>query len=404
MAICLLLNDTVMWRYLNDTLLTYKVLIISMFIVCIFGIFSCNKAKLDKMWLGTLFLCIIFFLVYMLATRYNIITFTIYFFFVVLLFFTYCYNSIKLNRLKQLFEAYENIILIISVVTFLCWLMGSIWGILPGKTLLSYHWAGRTYNTYSYYYLYFENPVQNEQMLLGREFIRNCGIFTEVPGFSGILLYTLGIELFAHKGHCSKIKITILIATLISTFSTKGMLLLIIVLLVNYLTSYDRKQSKIHWAIRMTASVPLLVLGIYACTFILADKAQTGSYWVRMDDVVASVKTWLSAPVFGVGYNNYRQIASHFLLTRSSEGLSMGLTALLAQGGIYLFTFYFGAFICAIRCKALKQYKQEISMFSLIVFINLVISNNCFSMVMLMIICCGYATIAMQEKHKMKIN
>lgn len=391
-----LLNGSVMWRYLSETVLTYIVLIVLLYLSCLIGILFLHR-NISKKSIEISFCILVFFAVYMIGTRYQIITFLIYYVIVFVMLFIYIYELFRHNEINEFIESFIKIIVIFAALSLFFWFFGSILNIIPGRTQLDYEWANRTYITYTYYGLYFENPVQSEQILFGVPFIRNSGVYAEVPGYSGVLLYAITIELLKEKR--SKWRIAILLATLISTFSTKGFIVFIVIIVVNYLTK-PVEQKRSYQIMKFTASSLLVIGGIFVCTFILQDKSQTGSYTVRMDDIRAAMEAWLSSPLFGVGYNNLSSVAKYFQLTRSSDGLSMGLTALLAQGGLWLMSFYIGAFICAFRCDRLSKYRHEICMFSLMVLINLFVSNSGFSTLMLITLACGYSALASRETGK----
>ena len=113
---------------------------------------------------------------------------------------------------------------------------------------------------------------------------------------------------------------------------------------------------------------------------------------LRMDDIHAAIITWKNKPLFGVGYNNMQKIAMNFQVSRSSDGLSMGLTALLAQGGLYLIGLYAAAMVCAIR--SVSQYRHEIVIFCIMVLINLFISNSAFSSIMIAMLATAFSSFA----------
>ena len=87
--------------------------------------------------------------------------------------------------------------------------------------------------------------------------------------------------------------------------------------------------------------VLILAGGIFASSFIMEEKSNTGSYSVRSDDIRAELLTWLEHPIFGIGLYDSSEIIAKFRVYRPNSGLSMGLTAFMAQGGIYMIAMYF---------------------------------------------------------------
>ena len=109
-----------------------------------------------------------------------------------------------------------------------------------------------------------------------------------------------------------------MLAALLSTSSTKGLLTFVIIAVVNYITKREYKQ-KIYQVIKFLLSAFLLVGGVFACVYILQDKSQTGSFGVRMDDIHAAIITWKNKPLFGVGYAKNCDILSGFKKFRWPE-------------------------------------------------------------------------------------
>lgn len=386
--ICTILNGSVMWRFIVGTPLNFMVLIIMQYVSCICGVLSYGRFIPKKCVYTACILCV-YFVVYCLGTRYKPEVFLIYYAGVFIFFFMYLYQVNRNNDLEKFIRAFTNIVLVIAILSLFFWLFGSILNVLPGRIALEYNWANRTYTTYTYYGLYFENPIQSEQILFGKQSIRNSGVYAEVPGYAEILLYALTIELLTEQK--KKWRFAVLLAALLSTSSTKGLLTFVIIAVVNYITKREYKQ-KIYQVIKFLLSAFLLVGGVFACVYILQDKSQTGSFGVRMDDIHAAIITWKSKPLFGVGYNNMQKIAVNFQVSRSSDGLSMGLTALLAQGGLYLIGLYAAAMVCAIR--SVSQYRHEIVIFCIMVLINLFISNSAFSSIMIAMLAAAFSSFA----------
>lgn len=384
--ICTILNGSVMWRYIVGTPLNFMVLIILQYLSCICGILSYGRFIPKKCIYVACVFCI-YFGVYCLGTGYKSEVFLIYYAGVFIIFFMYLYQVNRNNDLEKFIKVFTNIVTVIAILSLFFWLFGSVLNVLPGRVMLEYNWANRTYTTYTYYGLYFENPIQSEQILFGKRSIRNSGVYAEVPGFAEILLYALTIELLTKQK--TKWRFLVLFTALLSTSSTKGLLTFVIISVVNYIMKREYKQ-KIYRVIKLLISIFLIVSGVFACIYILQDKSQTGSFGVRMDDIRAAIIAWKNSPFFGVGYNNMQEIAKYFQVSRSSDGLSMGLTALLAQGGLYLIGLYVIAMICAIR--SVPKYRYEIFIFCIMIIINLFISNSAFSFLMIAMLAVAFST------------
>ena len=87
-----------------------------------------------------------------------------------------------------------------------------------------------------------------------------------------------------------------------------------------------------------------------AASALLWDKLTSVSGFMRLDDVVACLRAWRTAPLFGTGYWNDSSIIPFFSYPdRYNNGLSMGAAVMLAQGGLYLSTLYWWPVVGCVR-------------------------------------------------------
>lgn len=275
--------------------------------------------------------------------------------------------------LHCLFDAYADLLFVIALVSVIFWLTGSILGITPGRTLLHYEWADHSFNTYSYFGIYFENPVQATQ-ISGHELVRNTGICTEAPGYCDILFYALALEVFYYKKRNVR-KWTLIIA-LLTTLSTKAFGVLLILFLYYFL-------KKIHTETRygvkafFMAFIPVaLIVAVAAGIVLMAGKSDTGSFRIRMDDFRSGLLAWRNNILFGAG-NTDGSITRYFRVHRPNNGLSMGITTILGKGGLYLLMYYLLPHILFVR-KAAREGKSMIDSIAIILLLafEIFISNN----------------------------
>lgn len=297
---------------------------------------------------------------------------------------------IEHKKTKQLMLAFSDLHCVIAAVSIFFWFFGSILDILPGRQAATYYWAEHDLRTFNYFYLYFENPIQ--AMEVGTKMIpRNTGIFMESPGYSAALAIALTIELLVRKQK-SNLRITLLVATLITTLSTKGILFLLeLAVLLWFFKMKEKRQLSLKKLIYVFILLCIAGIAIGIFLKLMNEKSDSGSYKIRMDDVQATLNTFLSRPLFGVGYNNTEPILARMRVARSNDGLSMGLLILLAQGGIHMLLFYLGAFILFYRRMVGNGLKKEAVITGVVLFTDLLISNHQFSARYIMIVSLGYA-------------
>ena len=119
---------------------------------------------------------------------------------------------------------------------------------------------------------------------------------------------------------------------------------------------------------------------------LLWDKMQTVSGFMRLDDVLACFKTWLTAPLFGTGYWNDESVIPFFTYPdRYNNGLSMGVMVVLAQGGLYLLTLYVVPAVRAV-VRARGQTHWMLGAFILMMFALLFTSNIAYNFLTLLLI------------------
>ena len=327
-------------------------------------------------------------LFYAIATRYHVMDYIKAFVLYILVFFLYCYMLMGNGKFRTLLDAYTDVLIVIGFTTVFFWLFGSVLGIIPYKTM-TYHWTGNVRRTYNYFYLYFENPLQN-QKLLGTVFPRNCGIFTEAPAYSGVLLYAIGIELYSRET-VNKRRLIPLLITVLTVQSTKGYIILIVLFGIHYLTKEVKGRSRFYKIIRMLVSVLLIAALCFGVWYILEDKSSTRSYSARINHLMSGIRTWLQNPLFGAGFKNKNVLVENQEEGSGYGGTSMGLTILLAYGGLYLFGFYIYSYFYALRNPTIQKNRKNYNFYVLLALMNLFVSNSGFGYPYLFMISAAYA-------------
>ena len=388
LIISIILGMTVEIKYLDAISFPGKLASYLITIFCIVGIFLEWRLRSPKKFVRCFLFLTVYLLLYIVATRYAVESYLRTFAFFILLFFVYCYFLIGNNNFHVLMDSFVQVVLVICCATVFFWFFGSVLGLIPPKTE-TYTWAHRTSTTYNYFYLYFENPGQN-QHLLGMTLPRNCGIFTEAPAYSGILLYAIGIELFA-KDTINRKRLVILLLAVLTVQSTKAFVILIILFGLQFMTKEVKNRSRVYLVFRSIAIAVMVAAVCFALSYILEDKSTTGSYAARMNHLTSGIRTWLQHPLFGAGFRNAEAYIENQESGYGYKGASMGLTLLLAYGGLYLLAFYVFAYFYALRHPAIQKSKKGYNYFALILLMNLFFSNSAFGYPYKFMISAAYA-------------
>lgn len=292
-----------------------------------------------------------FLAVYVIATRYNAVRFVLYFFAPMLLLALYMGLVDEQEDCLGLAYKLGDIVLVITAMSLVLFVLGTMLDALPGESTATYYWGGTDRNVTTYYHLYYEAQKIN---FLGHTFVRNCAIFPEAPGFAICLVYATAVEvLLRPRPRLWRCGLYILATA--TTFSAKAIILVAAVFALKYILAPAVGWFKLRLKVLLVPAA-LLMVGI-VFVVMMWDKMQTVSFFMRLDDVIACIKTWLTSPLFGTGYWNDDSIIPFFAYPdRYNNGLSMGIMVALAQGGVYLLLLYLVPMVrCVLRFHGQKR-------------------------------------------------
>ncbi len=297
--------------------------------------------------------------------------------FVIFVPFMALYLSIlaKKNQENRIISSFINIMVFLSAVSIFFWFFGSFLHILHPNMSIQAHW-GRDHSYPGYFGLYFEGQSLN---LFSYSGYRNDGIFTEGPMYSFCLIISLAsiflIEEYSVNGKLkrnSKRKALILIIALLTVMSFSGYALLVGIFFLRFVTTTTRNRTSREF--RIIISLFVIVVGGLIVASMLAEKQQTSSWLIRLDDIQAGIKAWLAAPVFGNGYGTYAVEEYMSSFRWWNTGFSSALLSILSQGGVVLFSAYLMAFILGLK-SALKVKDKSMVAFIIVVVLELIVTT-----------------------------
>lgn len=237
---------------------------------------------------------------------------------------------IACGAIGRLLAAFVNVVLVLAIVSVVLWLAGPIAGILQPNCSIANNWNGLGVMTYArgYYDLLY---VTQHQAIGSVVVVRNTGIFTEAPIYSYVLCVALLFEsMFVERPR--KFVVVVLVVTVLSTFSSTGYLLLIMLVLV---TARGASVSSRFRGIRTLLFVVLAVAGVAVGWQILAEKLASSSGMTRVDDFAAGLAAWLNNPLLGNGFGSGDLVKEYMSGFRSNNlGFSNSPMAVLARGGV----------------------------------------------------------------------
>lgn len=303
-------------------------------------------------------------------------------FFPLMLFFLLFHQSNGYNLLIKI----SNIMVLLSLISIVMWTLASVLGVLHSNNFVSIHWGIDRYIK-NYYYIYFETQLTN---IGSFPIYRNSGIFTEGPMYTLNLTLALIIELFIRN----KVKlknIIILFITILTTLTTTGMVMTVVIFLAKYLiSSKGREKKKLSFK---PFILPIVgILAIIIIQILLNSKSDSASYSIRLDDFVAAFKAWKENFIFGGGYNQDDPIVKYMSSFRSyNTGFSNSIMIVLAQGGIYLFIVYLIPFFLSI-IQSFKLRRPEIFMTSISIAILFITTSFPYTLMLITFVSLGYAS------------
>lgn len=391
-AISLLMGSSCMWFLTLPFGAIDGIYNIQYVFLALFGVIGCfyhGKMRIEGRPILILFFLIMYLLFYLVVTESRPMSYLVKHVLIFIIFFFYCSVLIRNRKVGEFAKAFVNVVSIIASVSLFFWLFGSVLGLIRG-TSTTYIW-GSNYTTINYFWLYFENIIQAGEML-GQTAIRNTGIYAEAPGFSGFLIIALAIALPAEREKFPLKQKALLVITMLTTLSTKGLIAVMILIALIYLFMYPAKSAS-KFVQKSLFTIIIITMATIGTSLLLEDKSTTLSFIVRMDDVRAAIRTWKSHVWFGSGYYETEEIFNNVDVSRTNNGLTMGFTLLLAQGGIYMVSFYAVSFIAALRVarRINRALFMKILIFGIMVAFNLFISGSQYDAITIFIIACGYA-------------
>ena len=158
-------------------------------------------------------------------------------------------------------------------------------------------------------------------------------------------------------------------AAILSTFTTIGMILAVLMLALDYIRKeYKDKNTKI---IMFSFGIFVFAIALILSYQLFTDKASSSSWAIRTMDYVNGFKAWKSSPIFGVGYGDFEK--ANKVAGIMKQGYSNSVFAILSQGGLLLFTVYIIPFILGIKYSFVTGNK-EITFFILIVLLEFILT------------------------------
>lgn len=333
------------------------------------SLFGIKKSTVKKYLNRISFYYMVVLFLFVINVRANMISYIARFVLILPLLILYFYCLAEKGDTISLVHNYVNIMAVLSAISLFFWIFASQLHLIAPTGSLRSGWGAAQYGYVypSYFGLYFE---RQKDTFLWYSGFRNQGIFAEGPMFSLCLVLAIAAELFLPKqkasnglrfyvgngkSYCINGKLVCLITALITTFTTTGQILLILMLVFRFFM--NRPKIRFNYVVKLLVGLTLAVVGAYAAVSIFLLKSTSSSWLIRLDDFIAGFRAWLSSPIWGNGYGDITVVDPYrvsYHTTGIYGGLSNSITLVLAQGGLLFLLIYVQPVYQAVR-TALQQ-------------------------------------------------
>lgn len=242
---------------------------------------------------------------------------------------------------KEYIKYYVNIIVGISIISLVCIFIASYCPSISSRLL-----TARSYGDH----VYLISPYYTWGLKTTGILPRNSGMFWEPGAFQGFIILAVLMILF-HKDDIKnrRIKIIVLILTLLTTKSTTGYVIFLMVCVIFWhditnVFNNVKKQTRNKSLKRLFIGL-LAIVGMYICIVSIINSgniedklySKNSSQIIRSSDISNSIKMILEKPVLGFGQSVKRNLRESSLGIKSN---SVGLFIMMYTYGLIFSLLY----------------------------------------------------------------
>lgn len=364
LALIIILNGNSIFTTIPGKSTKYFNIMFILFVLC--TVISLFLVKISEKNFSNNIIFILFLFVYNIFLIFQPVNWSDYLYIlkldlVLVLSFSYYIFCCDSQQLPQVLKYYTDLITILGIISLFFWLFGSIFHIINPNTSILSNWSsfnGLANIVPSYHGVYFETQWING-------IIRNSSIFAEAPMASLHFSIAFVIEmLFRIKDKAHYIRAFIILLSVLSTFSSTGYIVLI--LIIAYKLLFSSGISKTMGYLKPVIIVTLLVIGMILVGNIFSKKLDTESGSIRLDDYKAAFNAWKDRPLLGWGISSDK-IKNYMSLWRGYNlGFSSTVIDIMAHSGVYGIAQYI-IFLIYGFTKSIRTQNKNMLMFIFII-------------------------------------
>ncbi len=280
---------------------------------------------------------------------------------------------------------FAEVVTMVAIISLFFWIFASQLHWIHPSRYYYVRW-GRPYHYPVYMNIYVERQTEN---FFGHRIVRNLAFFTEAPMYNTCLIIAIGIKAFVVKEQ-KLWKMIVLYTALISTFSTTGLMLGIIILLILYFQK--RISDKAVLAFRFVFGILLVTSGTVLLALIFFQKTRANISWSgRIPSIIEGYKVMKDHLWFGSEYRSYSAFYKYMTPARrrgyrvGAGGSSSGIGAIMGQCGLLILMYYLNSFFASV-IYGIRKHKVQIVYFSLLIFALFVFTIIQYTFTMLLVV------------------
>lgn len=309
--------------------------------------------------------------------------------------------SLNKNELKIFLNKYVKIILIISSISLVFWMFGSVLHIIKPINQIKVVW-GKPYTLVdNYAFIYFDSK-QVQTWITNAPIPRNMSIFGEAPMYAFVIIIAMIINNYTTKNNSKSNKYAniILMLSLLSTISVTGIVSGILILLptiLNYYNSLSIKIKRIILVIIIVSAILIFPVG----RKIVINKLSTSSSNARVMDLKNGFNAYIESPIIGKGINHPREYENN---VKKGYGYSNVIIPILTDGGIVLTIIYLSPIIAYIILIVKYKKTNFNDIILLLVYLIILFTTAVqYRMLLIMFICVLYYNYIIKLRDKSKV-
>lgn len=248
------------------------------------------------------------------------------------------YVITEMMSFQEYSEKYVNVMVFLSITSIFFWLLAQFGQTIGDFSVLA---TNGKYYRLNLFYVYRNGDIFSTLIYNSP---RNSGIFWEPGAFQGYLNLALMFLLFSKKKIDTKkdkrefyIKIFVLIGAVLSTQSTTGYMILVLVFMMYYFQYVRRNKITVKAIIGVLIMMAVVAVVLNSNVVQMKFNSDSSSYVstaIRMNDNINGIKAVFISPFVGLGFNSPQY--SDVMKSLSIEANSSGLLLTLQQFGIII--------------------------------------------------------------------